>query len=219
MATNLKLASSGASPPRSPERTALADVISRHDALCVEIENAKAAHAKARGHRYDAQCALEKARADADAATDIDSFIEAVRSGDVAEQYKVAAGPSDNIERLERDVERWQMPEAACKQRVAELEQDVQCFPVYAQRHIDDVIKTEVDVSSLLDGLEQMWREVNRRLTILKLLHGNRRLKDEDMRRVFAAIKHELVTDYEAVDAWQQVVKNLMQNADEALPQ
>jgi len=64
-----------------------------------------------------------------------------------------------------------------------------------------------------------MWVEVNRRLTILKLLHGNRRLKDEDMRRVFAAIKHELATDYEAVDAWQQVVKNLMQNADAELPQ
>jgi uncharacterized protein YpuA (DUF1002 family) len=36
---------------------------------------------------------------------------------------------------------------------------------------------------------------------------------------IFAAIKHELATDYEAVDAWQQVVKNLMQNADAELPQ
>jgi len=215
---NLKLATSDP-PPRSPERAALADVISRHDALMREIENAKAAHAKAREHRYDAQCALEKARADADAATDIDSFIEAVNSGDVAEQLKTAAGPVDNIDRLERDVERWQMTEEACKQRVEEMEHDTRYFPVFAQRHIDDVVKTEADIDVLLDGLDEMWTEVNRRLSILSWLHGNKRIKDEDVKKVFSAIQYNLIEDSAAVDGWRQAVKNLMQNADAELPQ
>jgi hypothetical protein len=137
MATNLKLASSDAPPPRSPERAALADIIARRNMMMREIEAARSAHVKARDHRYDAQCALEKARADAD--TDIDSFIEAVRSGDVAEQYKVAAGPSDNIERLEHDVERWQMTEAACSARIAELERESKY--ILADSRIDNVIK------------------------------------------------------------------------------
>jgi hypothetical protein len=219
MATNLKLASSSASPPRSPERQALADIIFRHDALMREIENAKAAHAKAREHRYDAQCALEKARADADAATDIDSFIEAVSSGDVAEQLKTAAGPVDNIDRLEHDVERWQMTEAACSARVTDLERDARYFPIHAQRHIDDVVKSEADVDALLDGFEPMWREVNRRLTILKLLHGDRRLKDEDTKRVFAAIKYELATDHEAEGMSRTAVAALQNDADAELPE
>jgi hypothetical protein len=219
MATNLKLASSGASPPRSPERQALADVISRHDALCVEIENANAALRKAREHRYDAQCALEKAQADSEAAANIDSFIEAVSSGDVAGQLKAAAGPSDSIERLEHDVERWQNTETACKQRVAELERDERHFPIYAQGKIDDVVKSEVDVDALLDGLDEMWTELNRRLSILRWLHGNRRIKDEDVKKAFAAIRYNLIEDSAAVDAWRQMVKNLMQNADEELPQ
>jgi hypothetical protein len=219
MATNLKLASSGASPPRSPARAALADVIERRNAMVNEIEAAKAAHAKAREHRYDAQCALEKAQADSEAAANIDSFIAAVSSGDIAEQLKAAAGPSDSIERLERDVERWQMTEAACSARVTELERDERHFPIYAQRHIDEVIKAEADIDALLDGLEPMWTEVNRRLSILSWLHGNRRIKDEDVKKAFAAIRYNLIEDSAAVDGWRQAVKNLMQNADAESPQ
>jgi hypothetical protein len=218
MATNLKLASSGASPPRSPARAALADVIERRNAMVNEIEAAKAAHAKAREHRYDAQCALEKAQADSEAAANIDSFIAAVSSGDIAEQLKAAAGPSDSIERLERDVERWQMTEAACSARVTELERDERYFPIYAQGKIDEVIRAEVDVEALLDGLEPMWTEVNRRLSVLTYLHGGRRLKDADMKRVFAAIRYQLETDHAAVDVWRKAIETLQNDADAEIP-
>jgi hypothetical protein len=214
----IKLATSDPPPPRSPERQALADIIERRNALMREIENANAAHVKARAHRYDAQCCLEKARADSEAATDIDSFIEAVSSGDVAKQLKAAAGPSDSIERLERDVERWQNTETACRARATELERDAQCFPVYAQRHIDDVIKTEANVSALLNGFEEMWSEINRRLSILSWLHGNKRIKDEDVQRVFAAIRYNLIEDSAAVDAWQRAIAELARDADTRLP-
>jgi hypothetical protein len=172
MATSLKLAFSDP-PPRSPERQALADIIERRNALCVEIENANAALRKAREHRYDSQCRLEKAQADAELAMSADAFIAAVSSGDIAEELKAIAGPSDNIDHLERDIERWQNTETACRARVAELERDERYFPIYAQGKIDDVIKTEANVSALLDGLDEMWTEVNRRLTILSWLHGN----------------------------------------------
>jgi hypothetical protein len=215
---HIKLATSDP-PPRSPERAALADIITRRNVVVREIEAAQAAHAKAREHRYDAQCALEKAQADSEAAANIDSFIEAVSSGDIAEQLKAAAGPSDSIDRLEHDVERWQMTEAACKQRVTELERDERYFPIYAQQHIDDVIKTEANIDALLDGFEPLWAEVNRRLSILSWLHGNRRIKDEDVKKVFSAIRYNLIEDSAAVDGWRQVVKNLMQNADAELPQ
>jgi hypothetical protein len=87
MATNLKLASSSSSlPPRSPERAALAEIIQRRDAMVLEIEAANAAHAKARAHRYDAQCCLEKARADSEIAVNIDAFISAVQAGSDIDQ-------------------------------------------------------------------------------------------------------------------------------------
>jgi hypothetical protein len=187
--------------------------------LCVEIENAKAAHAKAREHRYDAQCRLEKARADAELAMSVDAYIAAVSSGDIAEQLKAAAGPSDSIERLEHNVERWQMTEAACSARVTELERDERHFPIYAQRHIDEVIKAEADIDALLDGLEPMWTEVNRRLSVLSWLHGNRRIKDEDVKRVFAAIRYNLIEDSAAVDVWRKATKALQNDADTLLPQ
>jgi hypothetical protein len=134
---NLKLANP-TPPPRSPQRQALADVIERRNVMAREIENANAAHAKARAHRYDAQCCLEKARADAELAMSVDAFIEAVSSGDDVAQLKAAAGPGDNIERLEHDVERWQMTEAACSARVRDLERDAG----YILSHfaVDDVI-------------------------------------------------------------------------------
>jgi len=197
----------------------LADIIARRDALMREIEAAQAALRKATDYRRDAQCALEKARADSEIEMSVDAYIAAVSSGEVAEQLKAAAGPSDSIEKLEHDVERWQMTEAACSARVTELERDERYFPIYAQGKIDDVIKTEANVSALLDGFEEMWTEVNRRLTILKLLHGNRRLKDEDIKRVFAAIKYELATDYEAEGVWRTAVKALQNDADTLLPQ
>jgi hypothetical protein len=218
MAPNLKLAFSDP-PPRSPERTALADILARRDALMREIEAAQAALRKAHDYRYDSQRRLEKAQADAELAMSADVFIEAVRSGDVAEQSKVAAGPSDSIEHLERDVERWQRTEEACRQRIAEMERDARYFPIYAQRHIDDVIRAEANVDALLEGFEPMWTEVNKRLSVLKYLHGNRRLGEEDMSKAFAAIRYNLIEDSAAVDAWRQVVKNLMQNADAELPQ
>jgi hypothetical protein len=215
---HIKLATSDP-PPRSPERAALADIITRPNVVVREIEAAQAAHAKAREHRYDAQCALEKARADADAATDIDSFIEAVSSGDIAEQLKAAAGPSDSIERLEHDVERWQMTEAACSARVTELERDERYFPIYAQGKIDEVIRAEVDVEALLEGFEPLWAEVNKRLSVLTYLHGGRRLKDADMKRVFAAIRYQLETDHAAVDVWRKAIETLQNDADAELPQ
>jgi hypothetical protein len=149
----------------------------------------------------------------------VDAFIEAVSSGDDVAQLEAAAGPSDSIERLERDVERWQNTETACKQRAAELERDARCFPVYAQRHIDDVIKTEVDIDVLLDGFEPLWAEVNRRLSILSWLHGNKRIKDEDVQRVFAAIRYNLIEDSAAVDAWRRSIEALQNDPEAALPQ
>jgi len=175
-------------------------------------------HTKARAYRYDAECLLDKARADSELAMSADAFIAAVSSGDVAEQLKSAAGPSDSIERLEHDVERWQMTEAACSACVTELERDERHFPIYAQRHIDEVIKAEADIGALLNNLEPMWTEVNRRLSVLSWLHGNRRVKDEDVKKAFAAIRYNLIEDSAAVDGWRQAVKNLMQNADAELP-
>ena len=51
--TKLKLASSH--PPRSPERAALAEVISRRDAMAHEIEAARAAETKARERKLIAK--------------------------------------------------------------------------------------------------------------------------------------------------------------------
>jgi hypothetical protein len=218
MAPNLKLAFSDP-PPRSPERQALADIIARRNALAREIEAAQAAHAKAREHRYDAQCHLEKARADAELAMSVDAYIAAVSSGDIAEELKAAAGPSDSIERLEHDAERWKLTEAACRARVVELERDERYFPIYAQRHIDDVVKSEVDIGVLLDGFESLWTELNRRLSILSWLHGNRRIKDDDVKRVFAAIKYNLIEDSAAVDAWRKAIETLQNDADAGIPQ
>jgi hypothetical protein len=120
---------------------------------------------------------------------------------------------------LERDVERWQMTEAACKQRLTELERDERYFPIYAQGKIDDVIKTEANVDALLYGLEPMWTEVNRRLSVLRWLHGNKRIKDEDVKKVFSAIRYNLIEDSAAVDAWRKATKALQNDADAELPQ
>jgi hypothetical protein len=218
MATPLKLASS-VPPPRSPERQALADLIERRNALCVEIENAKAALRKAREHRYDSQCRLEKALADSELAMSADAFIAAVSSGDIAEELKAVAGPSDNIDHLERDIERWQNTETACKQRVSELERDERYFPIYAQGKIDDVIKVEANIDALLDGFEPLWTEVNRRLSVLSWLHGNRRIKDEDVKKVFSAIRYNLIEDSEAVNEWRRAIAELAQNPDARIPE
>jgi len=140
---NIRLATPNP-PPRSPERQAPADVIERRNVMAREIEAARAAHAKARAHRYDAQCCLEKARADAELAMSVDVYIAAVRSGDIAEEFKAIAVPSDNIDHLERDIERWQNTETACRARVTELERDAQY--ILADSRIDDVIKAEANV-------------------------------------------------------------------------
>jgi cell division septum initiation protein DivIVA len=215
---NLKLATSDP-PPRSPERTALAEIIERRDMLAREIEAAQAALRKAHDYRMDAQGCLERAQADAELAMSADAFIEAVRSGDEAEQSKVAAGPSDSIDHLEHDVERWQRTEESCRQRVAEMERDSRYFPIYVQKPIDEIIKAEVDVSTLLDGLDEMWIEVNKRLSILSWLHRNKRIKDEDVPKAFAAIRFQLETDDAAVDVWRKAIKALQNDADTLLPQ
>jgi len=113
----------------------------------------------------------------------------------------------------------WSRTEEACKQRVIELERHAQYAPVHTQTQIDEVIKGEANVDALLNNFEPLWADINRRLTILKLLHGNRRLKDDDMGRVSSAIKHELATDYAAVDAWRRAIDELARDADAELPQ
>jgi hypothetical protein len=218
MATSLKLAFSDP-PPRSPERQALADIIERRDMLAREIENANAALRKAHDYRYDSQRRLEKTQADAELAMSADAFIAAVSSGDIAEELKAIAGPSDSIDHLERDIERWQMTEAACKQRIAELERDERYFPVYVQRHVDDIIRAEVNVDALLDGFEPMWTEVNRRLSILSWLHGNRRVKDDDVKKVFSAIRFQLETDDAALNEWRRAIAELARNPEAELRQ
>jgi hypothetical protein len=112
----------------------------------------------------------------------------------------------------------WSRTEEACKQRVTELERDAQYFPVYAQRHIDEVIKTEVDIDVLLAGFESLWDEVNRRLSILTFLHRSRRLREEDMSKAFAAIRHNLIEDSAAVDAWRRAIETLQNDPDAELP-
>jgi hypothetical protein len=62
-------------------------------------------------------------------------------------------------------------------------------------------------------------RSARRKWRWVITLHGNRRVKDEDVKKVFSAIKYNLIEDSEAVNEWRQAVKNLMQNADAELPQ
>jgi hypothetical protein len=75
-----------------------------------------------------------------------------------------------------------------------------------------------VNVDALLDGFEPLWTEVNRRLSILSWLHGNRRIKDEDVKKVFSAIRFQLETDDAALNEWRKAVAALQSDPDKELP-
>ena len=153
----------------------------------------------------------------------VDAYIRAVAADDISEQLKAAAGPSANVEQLEKDLERWQRTEASCHARVEELARFAQYIPVDAK--IDDVIKSEADVRGLLDGFEAMRAEINRRLSILTWLRDSRRVKDEDVLAVSAAIRSCFqfatvdTSDKGAIDAWHKAVAALMRDSSAPLPE
>ena len=182
-----------------------------------EIQSAQAAEEKAREHRYDAECKLERAKASNEALC-LDEYIQAVAADDTGAQVKSVAVSSADIRQLEQDYERWQLMEAACRERVKELENAEQFIPV--QTRVEAVIKSEADVHSLLAGFEELRSELDRRLSILTWLHTGRLVKDEDLEAVKSAIASCFVLprDEAAVDAWRKAVAALETNYETKLP-
>jgi hypothetical protein len=204
--------------PRSSERGALADVIARREAAKREIQSAQAAEEKAREYRYGIECELERAKADTELAVDVGAYVAAVATGDVCEQVKSVAVSGADIRQLENDYERWQLMEAACRERVKELENAALHIPV--QSKIDAVIRAEADVRSLLADFEEMRAELDRRLSILTWLHSTQLVKDEDVPFVKDAISscYQFTRDDSAVREWREAVKALENDADKGLP-
>ena len=125
---------------------------------------------------------------------------------------------SADIRQLENDYERWQFMEAACRERVNELENAKQFIPV--QTRVDAVIRAEADVFALLDGFEELRAELDRRLSVLTWPHTGRLVKDEYSEAVKSAIASCFVLprDEAAVDAWRAAAKALENDADEKVP-
>ena len=147
-----------------------------------------------------------------------DEYIQAVAADDTGAQVKSVAVSSADIRQLEQDYERWQLMEAACRERVKELENAEQFIPV--QTRVEAVIKSEADVHSLLAGFEELRSELDRRLSILTWLHTGRLVKDEDLEAVKSAIASCFVLprDEAAVDAWRKAVAALETNYETKLP-
>jgi len=74
-------------------------------------------------------------------------------------------------------------------------------------------------VSTLLDGLEPMWAETNRWMSILSWLYRNKRIKDEDVPKAFAAIRYQLETDDAEVNEWRRAIAELARNPDARIPE
>ena len=83
-----------------------------------------------------------------------------------------------DMHKLEHDLERWQLTEAACLARVRELETAEQYILVDPK--VEAVIRAEADVLSLLDGFEELRAELDRRLSVLTWLQSGRLVRDED---------------------------------------
>jgi hypothetical protein len=214
---NLKLATSNQSP-RTHERAALADTLARRDAAVREIQAAPAAEEKAREHRYDAECKLERAKAVNAHALDVSAFVRAVDADDICEQVKAVAVSSADIRQLEQDYERWQLMEAATHERVRELENAALHIPV--QSKVEAVIRAEADVSALLDGFESLRAELDRRLSVLTWLHCGGLVGDDDLQAVKDAIAscYQFTRDEGAVRDWREAVAALASDADTQLP-
>ncbi len=211
----LKLASTNQSP-RSQERAALADTLARRNAAKRELQSAQAAEEKAREYRYDAECKLERAKASNEALC-LDEYIQAVAADDTGAQVKAVVSSAD-IRQLEQDYEHWELMQAACHERVRELETAERYILI--EPRIDAVIRAGADVLSLLDGFESLRAELDRRLSVLTWLQSCRLVRDEDLEAVKSAIASCFVLprDEGAIDAWRKAVKELETDADTQLP-
>ena len=145
-------------------------------------------------------------------------YISAVNADDSCGQVLAVATPAADMRKLENDLERWQLTEAACQERVRELENAEQFIPV--QTRVEAVIRAEADVSALLAGFEELRAELDRRLSVLSWLHTGRLIQEDDVEAVKSAIASCFVLprDEVAVDAWRKTVAELENDADKGLP-
>jgi hypothetical protein len=224
--TNVKPRLAASNPAaRSPERAALAEDIARRDDIERKLATAKDATEQARAKRWAAEErleALQKQKAEASAAQSLGAkFLASVEAGqpcgvDVLER----PGTTREEDALEREIELWAETQAECAASIPALESAVNFAAFRVDESAREAIKASPAVAEILDGLDQLHSELDKRLSALAYLRRRNMISDSDMDAALAAIRRPvLLGDHHLIcDEWTAAFKSLARSADYPIP-
>lgn len=224
--SNLKLAT-GEAPPRSPERTALAEAQQRHAAALDAVKRVEQAHEAARETVFRLMDVLKAAEA----------ALKEAQAGGNARLAAIALGEADGnavdveaaVQQATADLDVARRTRAALEQRAEREAAEVERAREAIDKAVADVVRSEADVAKLLAKAKAIQTDlIARRVELRFLYNGFLEERGSELRQ-FLLFEQHLPAGrgqaergnfdiHPAADPWKASIAALREDADAPLP-
>ena len=121
---------------------------------------------------------------------------------------------------LEREIALWAKTQAECEAEIPLLELALGFAEFRVEEAAREAVKASSAVAGLLDGLDELHDELDRRLSALALLRFRNMISEEDKEAVRAATgRPVLLGEHHPIVAdWDKAFKALTRDAEATLP-
>jgi hypothetical protein len=217
-------------------RAALAEAVADVAVARKGLQDARAAHAKAEEHVFDARHRLDALQEEAEEGASPglpDGLITSLASGaavDVCELGRPSVEVREKAEALERELEGWRQVRDKCEVAIRDRQAALADAMRQADRCAREVIRESGAAVTLMDGLKAMQAEVVSRRVALKFLQSHGMIPDgmaDGVKHVLRAnrlpgglgdVEFEDWGRHPAFAEWQRVFRALCSDPDAPLP-
>ena len=201
------------SPPRTPEREALAEAIARRDTATKQLARIQTAHERASNTIYDLKDSVDKAIATLDEAKAGEgSYLAAVALGDADAALSPVKAAAAAVEEANDQLGRCRATRDALEAEVKSAERELMWADMALDKCVGDVVRADPAIRKLATEYAAAQR---RAVDLQRAMEAVQSYLPDDLQFWHGSIP---VAELVAVAAWRAVLKELRTDADAPLP-